>query len=64
MVIRSILLTVVISRVVLRGATYLQGVLGVNGVGSLPRIMGFLLVCIGVQFAINGVRDLVKVGLG
>jgi len=24
----------------------------------LPRIMGFLLICIGAQFAINGVRDL------
>jgi small neutral amino acid transporter SnatA (MarC family) len=24
----------------------------------LSRIMGFLLICIGAQFAINGVRDL------
>ena len=24
----------------------------------LPRIMGFLLICIGAQFAIDGVRDL------
>jgi hypothetical protein len=37
----------------------LRRFLGVNGVNSLSRIMGFLLICIGVQFAINGVRDLV-----
>lgn len=63
-VILAILLTAVISWIVLRGATFLQRFFGVNGVDSLSRIMGFLLVCIGVQFAINGVRDLVRVGMG
>jgi len=63
-VIVAILLTAVISWIVLRGATFLQRFFGVNGVDSLSRIMGFLLVCIGVQFAINGVRDLVRVGMG
>jgi multiple antibiotic resistance protein len=48
-----------ISWLVLRGAGGLRRILGVNGVNSLSRIMGFLLVCIGVQFAINGVRDIV-----
>jgi multiple antibiotic resistance protein len=48
-----------ISWLVLRGAGGLRRVLGMNGVNSLSRIMGFLLVCIGVQFVINGVRDLV-----
>jgi multiple antibiotic resistance protein len=63
-VILAILLTAVISWVVLRGATFFQRFLGVNGVDSLSRIMGFLLACIGVQFVINGVRDLVRGGLG
>jgi len=49
----------VISWFVLRGAGGLRRMLGVNGVNSMSRIMGFLLVCLGVQFAINGVRDLV-----
>jgi multiple antibiotic resistance protein len=31
----------------------------VNGIDNLSRIMGFLLICIGAQFAIDGVRDLV-----
>ena len=63
-VIVAILLAALISWVVLRGAHYLKRIMGVNGVDSLSRIMGFLLVCIGVQFAINGVRDLVRAGLG
>ncbi len=59
-VIIAIILTAVISWLVLRGAGMLRRVLGVNGISSLSRIMGFLLICIGIQFAINGVRDLVQ----
>lgn len=54
----AILLTAFITWSVLRGAGYLRRMLGVNGVDSLSRIMGFILICIGIQFAINGVRDL------
>jgi len=59
-VVLAILLTAVISWLVLRGAGALRRFLGVNGVNALARIMGFLLVCIGIQFVINGVRDLVR----
>ncbi len=58
-VVLAIIITAIISWLVLRGATALRRYLGVNGVNSLSRIMGFLLVCIGIQFMINGVRDLV-----
>ncbi len=51
--------TAVVSWLILRGAGFLQRFLGVNGVDSLSRIMGFLLVCIAIQFAIVGVRDLI-----
>jgi multiple antibiotic resistance protein len=57
-VVLAILITAILSWLVLRGAGALRRVLGVNGINSLSRIMGFLLVCIGAQFAINGVRDL------
>lgn len=30
-----------------------------RGSGAIARIMGFLMICIGVQFVINGVRELV-----
>lgn len=49
----------VISYIVLRAATKLSRVLGVAGMNAMARIMGFLLICIGVQFIINGVLDVV-----
>jgi multiple antibiotic resistance protein len=57
-VVLAIFITAVLSWLVLRGAGSLRRFLGVNGINSLSRIMGFLLICIGAQFAINGVRDL------
>lgn len=57
-VLAAIFITAILSWLVLRGAGTLRRFLGVNGVNSLSRIMGFLLICIGAQFAINGVRDL------
>lgn len=57
-VVIAIVITAILSWLVLRGAGSMRRILGVNGVNSLSRIMGFLLICIGAQFAINGVRDL------
>lgn len=57
-VVLAIVITAFVSWLVLRSAGFMRRILGVNGVDSLSRIMGFLLVCIGIQFAINGVRDL------
>jgi multiple antibiotic resistance protein len=54
----AVVLCAGISWVVLRGAVKMRGFLGVNGVSSISRVMGFLLICIGIQFVINGVRDL------
>jgi multiple antibiotic resistance protein len=51
----------VISYWVLKAATRLSRVLGVPGMNAMARIMGFLLICIGVQFIINGVLDVAKV---
>jgi multiple antibiotic resistance protein len=59
-VVLAIFITSILSWIVLRGAGTLRRFLGVNGVNSLSRIMGFLLICIGTQFAINGVRDLAQ----
>ena len=55
----AIIITAIISWLVLRGAGTLRRLLGVNGVDTLSRIMGFILICIGAQFMINGVRDLI-----
>jgi multiple antibiotic resistance protein len=44
----------------MRGATKIMRFLGETGIDALSRLMGFLLVCIGVQFVINGVHELLK----
>ena len=44
----------------LRGATQIMRFLGKSGVDAFSRIMGFLLVCIGVQFFINGTHEILK----
>jgi multiple antibiotic resistance protein len=59
----GIAITAVFCYYVLRQATRLAKFLGPSGVGAMTGIMGFLLVCIGVQFIINGVAQL-SAGLG
>lgn len=54
----GIAITALISFVVLKAATRLHVVLGATGMNAIARIMGFLLICIGVQFVINGVLDI------
>lgn len=43
----------------LRSAGTIIRVLGHSGVEAFSRLMGFLLVCMGVQFAINGTLDII-----
>ena len=58
-VVLAIIITAIVSWLVLRGAGVLRRYLGLNGVDALSKVMGFLLVCIGIQFMINGVQELV-----
>jgi multiple antibiotic resistance protein len=55
----GIAITAVISYAVLKAATRLDRILGATGMNAMARIMGFLLICIGVQFIINGVLGVV-----
>jgi multiple antibiotic resistance protein len=34
-------------------------VIGTNGMNALSKVMGFLILCIGIQFVVNGVRGIV-----
>ncbi|MDY0871368.1 MarC family protein [Dongia rigui] len=54
----GIVITAIIIWFCLRAAGLLNRVLGANGIAAMSRIMGFLMVCIGVQFVINGIQDL------
>jgi multiple antibiotic resistance protein len=38
----------------------LNTLLGATGMNAIARLMGFLLVCIGVQFVINGIVETVR----
>jgi multiple antibiotic resistance protein len=44
----------------LRSAGRIVAVIGQGGVEAISRIMGFLLVCMAVQFVINGVLEIVQ----
>jgi multiple antibiotic resistance protein len=43
----------------LRASTSIVRFLGANGLDAVARIMGFLLLCVGVQFIVNGALDIV-----
>ncbi len=47
-----------IAYLVLRLATRFVHHLGVNGLHAMTKIMGFLILCVGVQFVVNGVRGI------
>ena len=50
----GILLVALVSWFTLRGAERFNRVLGATGMVAMTRLMGFLMICIGVQFIING----------
>ena len=44
----------------LRSADLIMRILGRSGIEAISRLMGFLLVCMGVQFVINGTLEIVR----
>ena len=44
----------------MRSAGTIMRVLGQSGVEAFSRLMGFLLVCIGMQFVVNGIYEIAK----
>jgi len=46
----------------LRGANGVVKILGKSGIDAISRVMGFLLICIGVQFEINAIFELLARG--
>ena len=52
----AILAIALISWSVLRAAEKFNRLLGATGMVALTRLMGFLMICIGVQFIIDGLR--------
>jgi multiple antibiotic resistance protein len=58
-IILGILIVAVITYGTLRLSERVVGVIGRNGMNALSKIMGFLILCIGIQFVVNGVRGVV-----
>jgi len=59
-IILGILVVAVITYVTLRLSERVVLVIGVNGMNALSKVMGFLILCIGIQFVVNGVLGIVK----
>jgi multiple antibiotic resistance protein len=56
-IIIGILLVAIIVYLTLRLSTKLVGLLGVTGLNAMTKIMGFLILCVGVQFIVNGIVE-------
>jgi multiple antibiotic resistance protein len=56
-IVAGIMIVAAISHVVLSLSGRIVGIIGANGMHALTKIMGFLLLCIGTQFIVNGVSD-------
>ncbi|NUU38080.1 MarC family NAAT transporter [Pseudomonas sp. C2B4] len=54
------LFTALILWLCLRGSGVVMKVTGESGIDAISRLMGFLLVCMGAQFAINGTVEIVQ----
>ncbi|MDU5425823.1 MAG: MarC family NAAT transporter [Clostridiales bacterium] len=48
----------------LRSSGTIMRLIGASGIDAISRLMGFLLVCTGVQFIINGTFELISLGQG
>lgn len=44
----------------LRSSTSIMRLVGKSGIEAISRLMGFLLVCMGVQFIINGILEIIS----
>lgn len=53
-IILGILIVAVITYFSLRLSERVVGLIGVNGMNALSKVMGFLILCIGIQFVVNG----------
>ncbi len=54
-IILGIVTVAIITYVTLRLADRIVRVIGANGMNALSKVMGFLILCIGIQFIVNGI---------
>lgn len=56
-IILGIVSVAALSYATLRLSGKIVTVIGVNGMNALSKIMGFLILCVGIQFVVNGLTD-------
>jgi multiple antibiotic resistance protein len=56
----SVLVICVLTFVILRASTYIARVMGYSGMNVMTRMMGFITLCISVQFIVNGVLAILR----
>jgi multiple antibiotic resistance protein len=56
-IILGIVVVALVTYATLRLSERIVRMIGINAMNALSKIMGFLLLCIGVQFVVNGVTD-------
>lgn len=56
-IILGILFVAAITYATLRLSGKIVTVIGINGMNALSKIMGFLILCVGIQFVVNGLTD-------
>ena len=54
-IILGIVVVAVITYVALGLSERVVQVIGVNGMNAISKVMGFLILCIGIQFVVNGI---------
>jgi multiple antibiotic resistance protein len=58
-IIIGIVVVAITTYVTLRLAERVVEVIGINGMNALSKVMGFIILCIGIQFVVNGVLGVV-----
>lgn len=56
-------ISIIVSLIVwgcLRSSNWIMRLFGNSGIDAISRVMGFLLICMAVQFAINGVIEIIN----
>lgn len=53
-------LVALVSWLVLRASARVVRVMGATGMNAMGRIMGFLLVCVGIQFIVDGTQNILS----
>jgi multiple antibiotic resistance protein len=57
-IILGILIVATITYIALGLSERVVRVIGVNGMSALSKVMGFIILCIGIQFIVNGVLNI------